>query len=173
MSSGQPGRAEPHATQFRRCMGLFATGVTVVAVQHEGEYAGMTLNAFSSVSLTPLLVSVSLAHDTRTLRLVHDSRRFAVSILNCDQIEVARAFAVPGAPFPRDHIVTQQDGHARVMGALAYIACEVTQEVTAGDHDIVIGRVTDLHAEEGQPLIFHGGDFSQIQPPPCDARSAA
>lgn len=163
MSSARQNTTASPADQFRRCVGLFATGVTIVAVQHEGEYAGMTLNAFSSVSLTPLLVSVSLAHGTRTLELVRRSERFAVSILNFEQIDVARSFAEPGAPFPHHHVVTDHDGHARIDRALAYIACDVSQLITAGDHDIVVGRVTDLRAEEGRPLVFHGGEFGLIQ----------
>ncbi len=155
---------DPELTErFRRCMALFATGVTVVAVQHEGGYAGMTLNAFTSVSLSPLLVSVSLAHKTRTLELVNRSRRFAVSILTSEQREVARSFAVVGSPFPHHHICTEGDGHVRVTGALAFLACDVAQSMTAGDHEIVVGQVTTFTEEAGQPLVFHGGVFGAIQ----------
>lgn len=162
MSASQLPSDSPLTAQFRRCMGSFATGVTIVAVQHEGEYAGMTLNAFTSVSLMPLLVAVSLAHTTRTLDLVTRSQRFAVSILNSEQIEVARSFAIPGAPFPMHHVETERDRQVRVPGALAYVACDVVQQVMAGDHDIVIGRVVDFQEEEGRPLLFHGGVFGHL-----------
>jgi flavin reductase (DIM6/NTAB) family NADH-FMN oxidoreductase RutF len=151
-----------HDRRFRRCMGTFATGVTVVAAHHDGEYAGMTLNAFTSVSLTPQLVSVALAHGTRTLELVNRSRRFAVSILESRQREVARAFAVPGAPFPERFAETDAAGHVRIPGALAFLACDASQQVTAGDHDIVVGQVTNFEAAPGKPLVFYGGDFGAL-----------
>lgn len=148
-------------TGFRRCVGAFATGVTVVAAHHCGDYAGMTLNAFTSVSLRPLLVSVSLAHHTRTLELVDRSGRFAVSILDSSQQDVARAFAVPGADFPGCYAATDGDGYVRVPEALAFIGCDVAQRVVAGDHDVVIGQVSTFEQRAGSPLIFHGGAFAE------------
>src|SRR5919205_336297 len=89
------------AFAFRDCVGEFATGVTVVTAEHDGRPAGMTLNAFTSVSLQPLLVLVSLGHGSRTLETVRASGRLAVSVLHRHQREVAIAFASPGAPCPR------------------------------------------------------------------------
>ncbi|HZE04097.1 MAG TPA: flavin reductase family protein, partial [Solirubrobacteraceae bacterium] len=78
---------------FRRCVGEFATGVTVVCAEHEAGPAGMTLNAFTSVSLNPLLVLVSLGHGSRTLDAVHGAERFGLSILERGQRDAAIAFA--------------------------------------------------------------------------------
>src|SRR6476646_5016598 len=99
---------------FRECVGAFATGVTVVTTHAQGQPAGMTLNSFTSVSLDPLLVLVSLAHATRTLEAIKSSKRFTVNVLHRNQRDVALAFAKPGAPFPEGYTV--QDAHVFVVG---------------------------------------------------------
>lgn len=142
---------------FRACVGEFATGVTVVASEHDGVPAGMTLNAFISVSLDPLLVLVSLADGSRTLGVVRRSGRFAVSVLHRDQREAAIELATPGAPFPQDHMTRTPDGFVVVRGAAATQHCEVEQIIRAGDHDLALGRVIGLTHNGGEPLIFHRG----------------
>jgi flavin reductase (DIM6/NTAB) family NADH-FMN oxidoreductase RutF len=129
---------------FRECVGAFATGVTVVTTNSHGRPAGMTLNSFTSVSLDPLLVLVSLAHGTRTLEAV------------------ALAFAKPGAPFPEGYTVVDPHGFVAVRHALAILRCEVYGVHTAGDHDLVVGEVIDFEGSGGQPLIFHRGAFGGL-----------
>ena len=147
---------------FRDCVGEFATGVTVVTAAHGETAAGMTLNAFTSVSLDPLLVLVSLGHGSRTLDVVQASGRLAVSVLHRGQREVAIAFATPGAPFPREHVRTTHDGFLVVRGASASHHCEVEQIVRAGDHDLVLGRVVGITHDGGEPLVFHRGRFGGL-----------
>jgi flavin reductase (DIM6/NTAB) family NADH-FMN oxidoreductase RutF len=147
---------------FRRCVGSFATGVTVVATQHEGRLAGMTLNSFTSVSLEPLLVCVSLAERTRTLDLIRDSGRYAVSILGADQQGVASEFARAGADFPEQLVTVDSEGHVVVNGALALLRCRLFDLVAAGDHHLAIGEVLDFEASIGQPLVFHRGAFGEL-----------
>lgn len=149
---------DAYTRAFRDCVGTFATGVTVVAVEHDDERAGMTLNSFTSVSLDPLIVCVSLAHGTRTHDLVCQAGQFTVSILRADQEEVAKAFAKPGAPFP-DHFVGED---ARIEGALAVLRCSLHDRFTAGDHDLVLGLVEGFDAIAGEPLVFHRGSFSSL-----------
>jgi 3-hydroxy-9,10-secoandrosta-1,3,5(10)-triene-9,17-dione monooxygenase reductase component len=144
---------------FRACVGEFATGVTVVASEHDGVRAGMTLNAFISVSLDPLMVLVSLAHGTRTLGVVRQSGRFGVSVLHREQREAAIELATPGAPFPEEHMTRTADGFVIVRGAAATQHCEVEQVTVAGDHELVLGRVVGLTHNGGEPLIFHRGRF--------------
>src|SRR3954453_180858 len=103
---------------FRDCVGAFATGVTVVTTHAAGRPQGMTLNSFTSVSLDPLLILISLAHRTRTLEAIKESGRFAVNILTRRQAEVALAFAKPAAPFPDGQTVTDPHGFVVVMHAL-------------------------------------------------------
>jgi flavin reductase (DIM6/NTAB) family NADH-FMN oxidoreductase RutF len=144
---------------FRASVGEFATGVTVVTSEHDGVPAGMTLNAFISVSLDPLLVLVSLAHSSRTLGVVRRSGRFAVSVLKREQGEAAIELATSGAPFPEEHMKRTADGFLVVRGAAATQHCEVEEIATAGDHDLVLGRVIGLTHAGGEPLIFHRGRF--------------
>jgi len=147
---------------FRECVGAFATGVTVVTTSSRGAPAGMTLNSFTSVSLDPLLVLVSLAHKTRTLEAVTESGRFVVNVLHRNQRDVALAFAKPGAPFPDGYTVQDPHGFVVVRHALAILRCEVYGVHKAGDHDLVVGEVVDFEGSGGQPLIFHRGAFGGL-----------
>jgi len=147
---------------FRDCVGEFATGVTVVTASHEGAPAGMTLNSFTSVSLDPLLVLVSLGHGSRTLEVVQASGRLAVSVLHRGQRDVALAFARPGAPFPHEHVRESYDGFLVVRGAAATHHCEVEQVVRGGDHDLVLAAVVGMTHDGGEPLVFHRGRFGGL-----------
>jgi flavin reductase (DIM6/NTAB) family NADH-FMN oxidoreductase RutF len=149
---------------FRRCVGSFATGVCVVVVDGPDGPAGMTLNSFTSVSLDPLLVLVSLAHGARTQRAVAGAGRFAISVLGRRQREVALAFALRGAEFPLPHTERTEDGYLVVRHALATLRCAVHDVVTAGDHDLVLGRVETFSASAGEPLVFHAGLFAGVAP---------
>jgi flavin reductase (DIM6/NTAB) family NADH-FMN oxidoreductase RutF len=135
---------------FRDVVGAFATGVTVVTARFGQSQAGMTLNSFTSVSLDPLLVLVSLAHGTRTLEKVLQSKQFAVNILHRRQADVALAFAQRGTPFPEGHTVVDPAGF------------DVRDVTSAGDHDLVIGEVIDFEGSGGEPLIFHRGAFGGL-----------
>jgi flavin reductase (DIM6/NTAB) family NADH-FMN oxidoreductase RutF len=154
---------------FRACVGEFATGVTVVTAAAGDEVAGMTLNSFTSVSLDPLLVLVSLAHETRTLATTRASGRFATSVLHRWQREVALRFARRGGDFPM-YLVEERDGFLFVPGALAQLACRVAEIVSAGDHDLVLGEVVALRHDAGEPLVFHRGRLGGLA---IDAQVAA
>jgi flavin reductase (DIM6/NTAB) family NADH-FMN oxidoreductase RutF len=149
---------------FRRTVGSFPTGVCVVTSDHDGEPAGMTLNSFTSVSLDPMLVLVSLAHGSRTLGAIRASGRFAVSILQRGQRQVALDFASRGAAFPHEHVRETRFGFHPVRDALAELYCDVREVVTAGDHDVVLGHVREFISTKGEPLVFHGGQFGGVDP---------
>jgi flavin reductase (DIM6/NTAB) family NADH-FMN oxidoreductase RutF len=144
---------------FRGAVGEFATGVTVVIVEHDGHCGGMTLNSFTSVALEPPLVLVSFAHGTRTLDLVESAQRFSVSVLQRDQREIAIEFATAAAVFPMEHTTRTYDGYVVVNRAASTMQCEVEQVVRAGDHDLVIGRVVGMTHAGGEPLLFQKGRF--------------
>jgi flavin reductase (DIM6/NTAB) family NADH-FMN oxidoreductase RutF len=147
---------------FREVVGAFATGVTVVTARMGDSFAGMTLNSFTSVSLDPLLVLVSLAHGTRTLEMVDRCGQFAVNVLHRRQRDVALAFAQAGAPFPPGHTVVDPAGYLVVMHSLAILRCRRYEVHRAGDHDLVIGEVVDFEGSGGEPLIFHRGAFGGL-----------
>ena len=149
---------------FRDCVGEFATGVTVVIAEHDGQPAGMTLNSFTSVSLDPLLVLVSLAHGSRTLLATTTSGEFTVSVLHRGQPQVAFDFAERGASFASQHVSRRYHGALAVEGAAAILACRVLETVRAGDHDLVLGEVTEIEHGGGEPLVFYRGRFGGMQP---------
>jgi len=144
---------------FRKAMGKFATGVTVLTTVHEGDVHGMTANAFMSVSLDPKLVVISVGKQARFLDKVTQSKRFAVNILAEDQQQVSQHFA--GKPQGDIQFATL-DGLPVIEGAIAQITCEVASVYEEGDHTLFIGRVTDLQLEEKNPLLFFGGQYSEV-----------
>lgn len=146
---------------FRDAMGKFATGVTVVTTQDENEIHGMTANAFMSVSLDPKLVVISIGHKARFLPKVQKSKKFAVNILAADQKKYSMAFA--GQLKEDIEIVFDQLAGLPVLaGSLAQVSCEVVAEHVEGDHTLFIGKVLDIKVTEGDPLVFYGGKYREL-----------
>jgi len=154
-------------SDFRRAMGCFATGVTVVTVDYDNSVQGMTANAFCSVSLDPLLVLVCVDRKARTHAHIHLKKRFGVNILAADQREVSDYFALVessrgqaekvGARFDRT-----AHGTPVLHGALAYLECRLHSAQDAGDHTIFIAEVEDVVVSEGQPLLYFQGQYRTI-----------
>ena len=147
--------------QFRTAMGKFATGITVIATEVEGEVHGMTANAFMSVSLDPKLVVISVRDQARILSKLQESKIFSVNILAEDQQEVSMIFAgqLKDKQVEFDHL----DGKPVIPGAIAQIACEVSAEYVEGDHTLFIGKVTDIHLEDKEPLLFYSGKYRSLK----------
>jgi flavin reductase (DIM6/NTAB) family NADH-FMN oxidoreductase RutF len=143
-------------------MGRFTTGVTVVLSEGPEGPAGMTVNSFASVSLDPLLVLVSLKHQSRTLGTVRASGTFTISVLASPQQPVARTFGRSKERFPDEYVSRYEDGHVYVRGALAYLRCRNHSVIRLGDHDVVVGEVEDFWMGEGDPLVFHCGSFVEL-----------
>jgi flavin reductase (DIM6/NTAB) family NADH-FMN oxidoreductase RutF len=155
-------------TEFRKAMGSFATGVTVITVDYEGEVHGMTANAFSSVSLDPLLILVCVDHKARTHAHLHAKKRFGVNVLAEHQREISEYYARPTAT----HRQAEQEAGARfdrtahgtpvLHGALAYLECRLHTAQDAGDHTIFIAEVEDIVVREGEPLLYFRGQYRGI-----------
>ena len=147
--------------QYRTAMGKFATGVTVIATDVEGDVHGMTANAFMSVSLSPKLVVISIGENARILEKIKQSKTYSVNILAADQQELSMIFAgqLKGQ---REVEFDWLDGKPVLAGAVAQIACEVAAEHIEGDHTLFIGRVTDIHLEDAEPLIFYSGRYRSL-----------
>jgi flavin reductase (DIM6/NTAB) family NADH-FMN oxidoreductase RutF len=154
--------------EFRKAMGSFATGVTVITVDSEGEVHGMTANAFTSVSLDPLLVLVCVDHRARTHTHLHARKRFGVNVLAENQRAISEYYALPspthqnaeqeaGARFDRT-----QHGTPVLHGALAYLECRLHTAQDAGDHTIFIAEVEDVVVRQGDPLLYFRGAYRQI-----------
>lgn len=146
---------------FRTAMGKFATGVTVIATDVEGDVHGMTANAFMSVSLSPKLVVISIGEKARILEKIKQSQTFSVNILAADQQELSMIFAGQ-IKEPREVNFDRLDGKPVLSGAVAQIACEVFAEHVEGDHTLFIGRVTDIKLEDAEPLLFYSGRYRTL-----------
>jgi flavin reductase (DIM6/NTAB) family NADH-FMN oxidoreductase RutF len=147
--------------QFRTAMGKFATGVTVIATDVDGDVHGMTANAFMSVSLDPKLVVISIGEKARILEKIKQSQTFSVNILAADQQELSMIFAGQLKEH-REVEFDRLDGKPVLNGAVAQIACEVSAEHVEGDHTLFIGRVTDIHLEDAEPLVFYSGKYRAL-----------
>ena len=144
---------------FRTAMGKFATGVTVLTTEIEGQSYGMTANAFMSVSLDPKLVVISIGHKAKFLDRVRSSSKFAVNILSEEQETYSRIFA---GQSEGDVEFEKLAGLPVLPNALAQVACEVSAEHVEGDHTLFIGKVIDIHLEDGEPLLFFGGKYRSL-----------
>ncbi|MBC7269848.1 MAG: flavin reductase family protein [Streptomyces sp.] len=157
--------------EFRRVLGNFATGVTVVTAPAvtEGEApAGFACQSFASLSLDPPLVVFMVGRTSATWPRIARAGVFCVNVLAAHQGELCRAFAVSGADKFAGvaYDAAPVSGSPRLAGALAWVDCAVHAVHPGGDHLIVVGRVTALGAPgpDGPPLLFHRGTFRR--PPP-------
>lgn len=147
--------------QFRNAMGKFATGVTVILTEIEGKVHGMTANAFMSVSLDPKLITISIGKNAKMLNLIKQSKTFSVNILAANQQEISMIFAGQ-VKDQREVGFNRLDTKPVIPGAVAQISCDVAAEYTEGDHTLFIGKVTDIHLEENEPLIFYSGRYRAL-----------
>lgn len=148
---------------FRNAMGKFATGVTVITTEHEGQVHGMTANAFMSVSLDPKLVVISIGEKARCLSKIQESKIFAVNILAADQQEHSMIFA--GQKKDAEPVDFERLADLPVLpGALAQISCDVVSQYVEGDHTLFIGKVRDIKLDESQePLLFYAGKYRTLE----------
>ncbi|RMG52741.1 MAG: flavin reductase [Acidobacteria bacterium] len=151
--------------QFRQLMGRFATGVTVVTLAGEnGAPYGLTVNAFTSVSLDPMLVLICIDKKVGGYELFKPGRGFAVNILAEDQEEISNRFATRDADrFARLTYRTGVTGAPILDGVLAYLECRITRAYDGGDHTIFLGEVKAGQIEEHKsPLLFFGGRYGHL-----------
>jgi len=155
---------------FRRVAGTFATGVTVITVERDpGVVHGMTANSFTSVSLDPLLVLACISHEARLLSYLKSQRRFGVSVLREDQQALSEYFAKLDQTAEEHSRLGvryrwSSSGIPLLHGTLAGLACNVVAEHPAGDHTIFIGEVESMESHEGEPLLFHRGQYRRLAP---------
>lgn len=146
---------------FRSAMGKFATGVTVITTEVDGNVHGMTANAFMSVSLHPKLVVVSIGERAHMLEKIKKSKKYAVNILSAQQQELSMIFAGQ-IKEEREVSFDTLNGQSVLKGALAQVTCDVIGEHVEGDHTLFIGKVTDIHLEDHEPLLFFNGKYRSL-----------
>jgi flavin reductase (DIM6/NTAB) family NADH-FMN oxidoreductase RutF len=156
------------AKQFRQAMGQFATGVTVITVEREpGQVFGMTANAFTSVSLNPMLILVCVDERAKILPFLHRKKHFGVSVLKQHQQAISEYFAqsVQNAEAEQRLALKYRwtPNNVPVLeGTSLQLSCTVVAEHAAGDHTIFVARVEDAEIPGGEPLLFFQGKYRHI-----------
>jgi flavin reductase (DIM6/NTAB) family NADH-FMN oxidoreductase RutF len=153
---------------FRRAMGRFATGVTIITTRLGDDLHGMTANAVTSLSLDPMMVLVCVDKTADTHDILSKAGVFAVNILNREQSEISDRFArkeFDGAhgldDLPHSFAIT---GAPIIGGALAYLDCRTLTEQHGGDHTIFIGEVVEAkELSDGAPLVFYRGRYGEFK----------
>ncbi|MEJ2288888.1 MAG: flavin reductase family protein [Deinococcales bacterium] len=147
--------------EFRRTLGRFATGITVVTMRSGERTYGITVNAFMSVSLNPPLIAVCIDKRAQAHATLLESERFGVSVLRAEQEALSdhfagRPIAAPAEPFEELH------GFPVVAGALAQLVCRTYDIADAGDHSFFLGEVEALAAYDGRPLLYFEGRYAHV-----------
>ncbi|MDH4073347.1 MAG: flavin reductase family protein [Gammaproteobacteria bacterium] len=150
--------------EFRRCLGRFATGVTVVTCSNrDGEPRGITANSFSSVSLDPPLVLWNIAKVSNSLQAFLGAEHFAINVLSSEQQALSTHFA------RSDHTLFDTidyrlsgDGMPILPGTIATFECRTHEIHDCGDHHIIVGEVLAWSAADGDPLLFYRGAYRRI-----------
>jgi flavin reductase len=155
---------------FRKAMGSFPTGVTVVTVAcGDGSVHGVTVNSFSSVSLDPMLVLVCLNETSRAVSLIERAGAFGVNVLSEGQQDISRWFADQHRPagvmmFDGVPFEPGATGCPVLADAATSFDCALRQSYRAGDHLILLGEVVALvHRPQLEPLIFHAGTYKSLE----------
>ena len=146
---------------FRRALGQFATGVTVVSTRtKDGRRVGITVNSFSSVSLDPPLVLWSLSRQAASFADFANASHFAINVLAASQHHLSRQFSTPlPDKFEGVECLEQSAGCPLLKGATAHFVCRNIRQLDGGDHVIFLGEVEEYKWNEGEPLVFHSGRY--------------
>jgi len=150
---------------FRRALGNFATGVTVMTAHLGERRAGMTANSFNSVSLDPPLILWSIIKTSRSYEIFGQAQHFAVNVLAADQIALSNHFArYSEDKFDGIDTETASCGTPLLLGCAARFVCEKYQCLDGGDHWIMLGKVIHFDDSGRTPLLYHQGAYSAILP---------
>lgn len=154
--------------EFRRVLGHFASGVTIVTAHDAAGPAGFACQSFASLSLDPPLVTFMVARTSTTWPRIARAGAFCVNILGAEQGALCRSFAVSGADkfAGVSHAPAPATGSPLLDSVPAWVDCRIQAVHTGGDHLIVVGRVEALGAATGEdgngPLLFHQGTFGRF-----------
>ena len=150
--------------EFRRALGHFAAGVTVVTSRFDdGVITGITVTAFSSLSLEPPLVLVCIDKRAKIHDRLQAGGNFAVNLLRDDQELVSRRFASSqGDQFQEIGYSLGMSGAPVLEDVIAAVECRIVNLLDGGDHTIVVGEVEATHVREGKPLLYFRGGYNQL-----------
>jgi flavin reductase (DIM6/NTAB) family NADH-FMN oxidoreductase RutF len=150
--------------RFREALAAYPTGVTVVTAIGANGPSGATANAVTSLSLDPPMMLACLDRGSRTLTSVRAQGRFGVNALAAGQDDLARRFSGKNPEPEQWEGVEWSEAEQlpRLTGALMWVACELRDLIDGGDHLILTGNVVEADSREGQPLLFHRGDYRDL-----------
>lgn len=149
--------------ELRNALGHWATGVAVItAVGEDGQHYGMTVNSFASVSLDPALVLWSIQNDCEYSSIFDHG--YCVNILSEAQSDVVWKFTQgdQNERFSDVPFTTLTSGRRVLTDAIAHFDCQLHRRVSAGDHDILIGQVSDYGCNQNAPVLFNQGQISRV-----------
>ena len=160
--------------EFKRALAQFASGVTIVTtVDPEGRPTGLTASAFTSVSLTPPMILVCVAHSSNSYPSLQAAERFAVNILSHEQDKLSNRFATSSIPGPEkfDGVAFRKSAHGLPLleGAIVHIECTTVHAYPGGDHTIFVGQVESALCAEpptAEPLLYFRGRYGRMETAP-------
>ncbi|MBA3812995.1 MAG: flavin reductase family protein [Alphaproteobacteria bacterium] len=159
------------ADQFRKTLGLFATGVTVVTTPQGGEDVGITISSLTSVSLNPPQILFCLSKQSKAAPVFKECPYFSINILNANQAYIADLFA-RHLPSNREMLKAFRDketGCLLLSDALGHVLCERGKIYDGGDHHIILGHVINVKANfQDLPLVRQKGQYLTTQPIPME-----
>ena len=150
--------------EFRRACGRFATGVSIASVLDRGGAPhGLTVNSFSSVSLEPPLILISLGHKVSVIDHFRAAKSFAINILRAEQKALSERFARKGHDrFDGLEWRRGVTGVPLLPEVLAAIECEVYKIIPVGDHDLFVGEVMHVTVRDGDPLLYFASSYRHL-----------
>lgn len=152
--------------EFRNALGTFPTGVTVITVEDEkNEYGvrGLTANAISSVSLDPPVVLICIDNKSKSLPYIKEKGHYSINFLKQEQIGYSKLFANQQVDEILDITFNKsEEGIPYIENVLTNLNCKVIETVEMGDHTVFFGEVKSLHVNEGEPLLFFKGKYSEL-----------
>ena len=156
------------SNEYRRVLGHFPTGVTVVTGADADGPVGLAIGSFASVSLDPPLVMFCPGNTSASWLRIKETGAFCVNVLGADQKDVCGVFASKADDkFDGINWATEATGSPVIPGSIAVIDCEIHEILPGGDHDIVVGRVKSMStsddAGERGPLLFFQGAYGQYE----------
>ena len=164
MSSDTARPVPVSSEEFRRACGRFATGVTIASVlDRAGQPHGLTVNSFTSVSLEPPLVLISLGHAVTSIEHFRAAKHFGINVLASDQQPLSDRFARKGHDrFDGLEWRAGTSGVPLLPGAIAHIECAVYRIVPMGDHDLFVGEMIGVEVAAGDPLLYFASSYRRL-----------
>lgn len=151
--------------EFRAALGSFASGVTVVTTKDaDGNLHGLTVSAFSSVSMNPPLILVCIMKTTHSYHAFVESKSFVVNILSESQEEISNQFAFKHEDkFAGIDYDLNENGIAILKDCLVNLECTLKHSYDGGDHTIFVGQIENATINEGNPLVYWKGNYRKVE----------